>query len=108
MQNTDVPLATRARRLAEARRADPHLSAATLAAALGVDRSTLFRTLRAEGNSPSTLIREVRMSHARCLLADGLPVGHVAYAVGYEDASAFARAFRRAHGSSPSGWADGS
>ena len=48
-------------------------------------------------------LRRIRMCHAADLLATtDLPVKDVARQVGYRDASQFSKAFRRAHGVSPS------
>jgi AraC family transcriptional regulator len=47
-------------------------------------------------------LRRIRMRHAAQLLATTeLPVREIARRVGYRDASQFSKAFRRAHGVSP-------
>ena len=99
-----VLLTHRVSALVRERIGDPSLSTSTLADALGVDRSTLYRALQTVGTTPSGLIRTTRMDSARQFLADGFGVGEVALRVGYEDPSAFARAFRRHHGCAPSRW----
>ena len=83
---------------------DPDFGVAELAAALDTTRSTLYRRLRAEGSpSPSDLLRTVRLEEARRLLAeDAGTVTEVAYAVGYENLSAFSRAFRKHFDATPS------
>ena len=79
---------------------------AALAAALGVDRTTLYRALRAEGTTPSALIRDVRLGRAAGRLARGASVATASAAAGYGDLSAFSRAFRRRYGVPPSRWAE--
>ena len=57
------------------------------------------------GCQPADLIRRMRMTLARRLLSDGeLAVADVASNCGYTDPAAFARAFRKECGCSPSAW----
>lgn len=57
---------------------------------------------RATGRSPMDYVTRARMDHARQLLHhEGSSVQEIAEAVGYETASAFSVAFRRAFGLSP-------
>jgi two-component system response regulator YesN len=50
-------------------------------------------------------LQKVRMTRAAELLRDpGLPVNHVASAVGYRQPAQFAKAFRRHHGRPPSAY----
>ncbi len=50
-------------------------------------------------------LQKVRMDCAAEFLRDrGVPVGHVASAVGYRQPAQFAKAFRRHHGVAPSGF----
>lgn len=81
------------------------LSVAALAAALGVDRSTLYRAAQRAGTTPSALIRDVRLGQAAALLERAVAVGAAGAAVGYHEAAAFSRAFRRRYGVPPSRWA---
>ncbi|MBL7488924.1 helix-turn-helix domain-containing protein [Frankia sp. AgB1.9] len=71
-----------------------------------LSRSALTaRFRRATGRSPMEILRELRMHHARTLLADGSqPVGRVASAVGYGSVAAFSRAFAAHHGAAPQAW----
>ncbi len=63
---------------------------------------TLERLFRAETGLPFGLWRQrVRLLHALQLLAGGRPVTAVASAAGYDSASAFVAAFRRALGTTP-------
>ncbi|WP_022834710.1 hybrid sensor histidine kinase/response regulator transcription factor [Salisaeta longa] len=98
------PHAAAARTVAMRHLSDPDFGVAELAAALDTTRSTLYRRLRAEGSpSPSELLRTVRLDEARRLLAeDAGTVTEVAYAVGYENLSAFSRAFREHFDATPS------
>jgi AraC-like DNA-binding protein len=69
---------------------------------LGMSPRTLQRRLRAEGTTLSAMLTQVRHDLALPLLGDGqLAVAEVAFLLGYEDPSAFNRAFRRWSGRSP-------
>ncbi|MFZ0790731.1 MAG: AraC family transcriptional regulator [Chromatiaceae bacterium] len=70
-----------------------------------VHRRTLNRRLREHGVTLRQLIEDVRRQLARQLLRDtDLSVMAIAETLGYADASAFTRAFRRWSGTTPSGW----
>jgi AraC family transcriptional regulator len=75
-----------------------------LAQAVGLSRFHFCRAFRtATGQTPHQWLTALRMLRARELLRDPkLPMTHVALAVGYETASAFAAVFRRTQGVSPS------
>jgi AraC-like DNA-binding protein len=78
---------------------DPEL----LARSLRMSPRTLRRRLLAIGCSYRELLDEVRHREALRLMRKGeLAVGEAAERLGFDDASAFARAFRRWTGSSPS------
>ena len=63
---------------------------------LGLSPRTLQRRLRAEGTTFSAVLTQLRHDLALPLLRDGrLAVAEVAFLLGYEDPSAFHRAFRR-------------
>lgn len=69
---------------------------------LGVSSRTLQRRLREENTSFGQVVDALRKQIAPTLLRDeNLAVYEVAYLLGYSDASAFFRAFRRWHGRSP-------
>jgi AraC-like DNA-binding protein len=73
-----------------------------LARTLGMSDRTLQRQLREEGTTFAALLTELRREMARSLLRDGkLAVSEVAFLLGYEDPSAFRRAFHRWFGRSP-------
>lgn len=66
---------------------------------------TMSRRLKAEGQSYQHLVDEVRYDIARYLLANAaLSLAEVAVALGYSEASAFTRAFRRWSGINPKAW----
>lgn len=76
-----------------------------LARSLRMSARTLRRRLLAIGCSYRELLDEVRHREALQLMHKGeLAVGEAAQRLGFEDASAFARAFRRWTGLSPSSW----
>ena len=73
-----------------------------VAKALGVSARTLQRQLREEQATFAGVLTELRRELAPSLLRDGrLAVSEVAFLLGYEDPSAFQRAFRRWFGRSP-------
>jgi AraC-like DNA-binding protein len=73
-----------------------------VAKALGASARTLQRQLRNEQTSFAAVLAELRREMAPSLLRDGrLAVSEVAFLLGYEDPSAFQRAFRRWFGRSP-------
>lgn len=66
---------------------------------------TLNRRLSAEGRTFRQLLNEARCLVAQQLLAGTqMPVTSIALAVGYEEASAFTRGFKRSAGLAPSEW----
>lgn len=82
-----------------------HCSAASLAEQLGMHERTLNRRLRDEGTSFREVLDDVRYEAARQLLSSRrIPVAQIARFLGYADATAFTRAFRRWSGSSPTRW----
>ncbi|WP_162419768.1 AraC family transcriptional regulator [Microvirga brassicacearum] len=80
-------------------------SAAMIADRFAIHRRTLSRRLRAEGARFQSLVDETRFEIARQLLSQTrIPLSEVAVALGYSEASAFTRAFRRWSGQSPAAW----
>jgi AraC-like DNA-binding protein len=78
-------------------------SVAALSKRCGVSARQLERHLRKQkGVTPLKWLNELRLGHAPKLLTDGLTVKEAAERLGYEDASHFAKAFRRYHGVPPS------
>jgi AraC-like DNA-binding protein len=77
----------------------------TVARAFSMHRRTLDRHLDATGDSFRELADGVRFEVARQLLIDTqMSVGEIAASLHYGDASAFAHAFRRWSGRTPSQW----
>jgi AraC-like DNA-binding protein len=72
-------------------------------------RRTLSRHLKGSGMGFRALANEIRFEIARQLLEDSdVSLGQIGAALGYSEASAFTRAFRRWSGQTPTSWrADG-
>jgi AraC-like DNA-binding protein len=82
-----------------------HAGADEVAALFAMHSRTLNRRLGAFGTSFRKLVDEGRFAIARKLLeCTELDVGEIAGALGYADASAFTRAFRRWSGTTPAAW----
>ena len=83
-------------------------SAGRTAQLFAMHQRTMSRRLKAEGQSFQHLVDEVRYDIARHLLANAnMPLGKIALALGYSEASAFTRAFKRWSGLNPKAWRDG-
>ena len=76
-------------------------SSAEAAEILGVSRSTLSRTLSAEGSSYRKMIERVRFEVALELLKDSCSLKEIAHELGYSGANNFSRAFLRMSGFTP-------
>ena len=75
---------------------------ARLARMLAMSESSFARHFRAgAGTTPARALATVRLERARTLLARGDRVLDVALEVGFGSGSAFARAWRRRHGTAP-------
>lgn len=75
-----------------------------VANAMGLSRQTLFRRLRTEGITFAQVLDELRHSLATQYIKDEkLAVSDIARRLGFSDATAFSRAFKRWTGSSPRG-----
>ena len=73
-----------------------------VAKAVAMSGRTLQRRLREAGTSFQDLVDEERRSAARAYLGDRhLAVAEIAYLLGYSEASAFVRAFKRWTGMTP-------
>jgi CheY-like chemotaxis protein len=86
--------------------ADPDFGVGELADALSQDRSHLFRRVKQLfGESPSDLIRRMRVEEGERLLTEGsATVTDVAYAVGFNSLSYFCRCFQEAYGMTPAAY----
>jgi signal transduction histidine kinase/ligand-binding sensor domain-containing protein/CheY-like chemotaxis protein len=83
---------------------DPEFGVSKLAQAVFQDRSHLFRrTKELLGESPSDLLKRVRLERAARLLIEGEgTVAEVAYGCGFNSVSHFCRSFRVVNGVTPS------
>jgi AraC-like DNA-binding protein len=88
-------------RKAAADRVDP--SPDDIAKALGISARTLRRHLDAEGETFRGVIDRLRRDRADELLARGMAVKEVAFALGFSEPSAFSRAYKRWTGKAPKG-----
>src|SRR5262249_54999294 len=87
--------------LGERLASDP--SPSEIAAALGMSARSLQRRLQEPGTTYAPLFDETRRGLAcRHLRDEGYSVTEIAFILGFDDASSFARAFRRWTGRSPS------
>jgi len=90
-------------RAAIAERATGEVSPELIARKLGMSLRTLQRSLRENGSSYEELLRDVRREFACTYLRDGrYSVTEVAFVLGYDSLSSFARAFKRWTGKPPS------
>lgn len=96
------------RRLLRARLTRNRCSAEEIAELLAIHRRTLSRRLKGDGAGYRAIVNEVRFEIARQMLKDtDLPLTQIAAALGYSEASAFTRAFRRWSGQVPTAWRAG-
>lgn len=84
---------------------DPQLDPATVAAALGCSRATLYRLFARQGESVAALIWHARLRRARALIASGRfatrPLADIAFLAGFTDQAGFNRMFKRHYGLTP-------
>jgi AraC-like DNA-binding protein len=93
------------RRLLRTRLTSNHCSADDIAHLLTMHRRTLSRHLKSSGMGYRAITNEIRFEIARQLLQDTqVPLAQIAAALGYSEASAFTRAFRRWSGQTPTAW----
>jgi AraC-like DNA-binding protein len=93
------------RRLLRTRLTSDRCSAEDIAELLAMHRRTLSRRLKGVGIGYRTMTNEIRFEIARHLLQDTqVSLAQIAAALGYSEASAFTRAFRRWSGRTPTTW----
>jgi len=93
------------RRLLRTRLTSNHCSAEDIAHLLAMHRRTLSRRLQGSGMGYRAITNEIRFEIARQLLeGTEVPLAQIAAALGYSEASAFTRAFRRWSGRTPTAW----
>lgn len=92
-------------RLIRDRLCDGEPTLAAIAGQIHVSARTLNRRLADEGTTFRDLLTEVRRSLAQAHLAAGrLAIAEIAFLLGFSEASAFHRAFRRWTGVTPAAW----
>lgn len=83
------------------------VSADTIARQLGLHPRTMHRRLAGAGHTFRSLVADVRLELASHVIRNtDTPLSQVATMVGYADATAFSRAFRRWTGRTPKEWRD--
>jgi AraC-like DNA-binding protein len=96
------------RRLLRIRITNNRCSAEDIADLLAMHRRTLSRRLKGAGIGYRAIANEIRFEIARQLLQDTrVSLAQIAAALGYSEASAFTRAFRRWSGQTPTTWRTG-
>ena len=105
--SADESFLARVQAIVEERLGDSELTVEGLAEALACDRSYLLRKLRSlTGETPSSLIRSLRLQRAEQLLRAGAgAVSEIAYAVGFKSVAHFSNAFQERYGERPSAFA---
>jgi AraC-like DNA-binding protein len=79
-------------------------TAASVGRQLGMSARSLHRRLREEGTTLRRLLQALRRELAERYLAEGASINETAFLLGYSEASAFQRAFRRWTGSTPAAY----
>lgn len=102
---SDVVFSAQVRRMLRASLITGKCSADQVAGSFAMHRQTLNRRLSAEGTTFEMLLAETRYDAARQLLDNAdVPIPQIAGFLGYADATAFSRAFRRWSGTPPAKW----
>ena len=99
----------RARKLIDERLPEGEVLPDTLAAALGVSRSTLYRLFEPH-DGVAAFVLERRLGRARTALAntrDTRRISAIAQELGFSDQSNFSRAFKRRFGNTPAEFRNG-
>ena len=106
VESADQRFIAQVRAAIEAGLGDEDFTVERLAAEVAQSRGNLHRRLRElAGESPSELIRRLRLERAADLLEAGTgSVSEVAYAVGFRSVAHFSNAFNELHGVRPSAW----
>lgn len=105
-RGASLDLITRVRRELAARIKGDGARLDEVARAIGVSGRTLRRRLLAEGASFQALYDEGRFAYAKhCIGRGDVPLEAIAVALGFSEASAFHRAFRRWSGTTPQAFA---
>ncbi|GAB3559788.1 hybrid sensor histidine kinase/response regulator transcription factor [Spirosoma fluminis] len=101
---TEQAFIDRLTRIVHQHLSEPDFSVEALADAINLSRSQLHRKVKALlDTSPTGFIRDIRLAKAAELLTEGnQSVTQVAYAVGFDNLSYFAKTFQERYGVSPS------
>ena len=81
-----------------------HPTAASVGRQLGMSARSLHRRLREEGTTLRRLLDALRLELAERYLREGVSIDETAFLLGYSEASAFQRAFRRWTGWTPAAY----
>lgn len=96
----DATLIGQARRFIDSRLTSPNLTPHSVALALSVSRTTLYRLFQPLGGV-ARYIQQRRLKRVHAILTDAMDrrrIGDIAFEHGFSDEAAFARAFRREFG----------
>ncbi|TVQ21284.1 MAG: AraC family transcriptional regulator, partial [Spirochaetaceae bacterium] len=84
---------------------DPNLSLAAVAGSVGVSLSTAASLFKQQtGTTLTGYVGDRRVTEAKRLLRDGVPVNDVVDRIGYRDSTSFIRKFKRMTGTTPGEW----
>lgn len=109
-ESQDQRLLKRSLEVVERNISDPLFGVEKMAEELGMSRANLHRRLKTVSNfPPSDFIRNVRLKRAATLLKNKVDnISQIGLMVGFDDASNFAKVFKKAYGVSPSEYAENS
>jgi signal transduction histidine kinase/ligand-binding sensor domain-containing protein/DNA-binding response OmpR family regulator len=108
VQSADDRFIQRALAVVEEHLAEEEFDVEAFASAMALSRVQLYRKLKTlTDQTPTDFIRTLRLGRAAQLLRQQMgTVAEVAYAVGFQNLSYFAKTFKELHGVAPSEWAD--
>lgn len=91
-------------RKVEEKIADNEFDLDRFACDMSISKSTLYRKLKSiTGLSPSSFIRNVRLTHASNMMVDDMGnIAEIAFLVGFNDPKYFSKCFKEKYGVTPS------